>query len=79
MGEKLVMHCKGPKETTVKYNGYVVNGKLFCTFAIDIGKRNHNCGVCVLTIDSKTYYEKLTQIIEVEYYDRTKYVMFKCD
>ncbi len=26
-----------------------------------------------------TYYEKLTDIIEVEYYDRTKYVMFKCD
>ena len=31
------------------------------------------------TIDGETYYGKLTQIIEVEYYDRTKYVIFKCD
>jgi hypothetical protein len=46
MGEKLVMHCKGPKKAAVKYNGYVVSKKLFCTFAIDIGKRNHYCSVC---------------------------------
>ncbi|XP_059451109.1 uncharacterized protein LOC132181901 [Corylus avellana] len=31
LGEKLVMHCRGPKETAVKYNRYVVNEKLFCT------------------------------------------------
>jgi hypothetical protein len=79
MGEKLVMYCRGPKETTVKYNRYVVNRKLFYTFVIDIEKRNHNSGVCVLTINGKTYYGKLTQIIEVEYYDRTKYVLFKFD
>jgi hypothetical protein len=33
----------------------------------------------VPTVDGETYYEKLTQIIHVEYYDKTKYVMFKCD
>ena len=31
------------------------------------------------TVEDKTYYRKLTQIIEVEYYDRTMYVLFKCD
>jgi hypothetical protein len=35
--------------------------------------------VCVPTVDGLTYYRKLTDIIEVEYYDRTKYVMFKGD
>jgi hypothetical protein len=35
--------------------------------------------VCVSTVNGKTYYRKVTQIIEVEYYDRTKYVLFKCD
>jgi hypothetical protein len=35
--------------------------------------------VCVPTVDGETYYGKLTQIIEVEYYNRTKYVLFKCD
>ena len=31
------------------------------------------------TVDDDTYYGKLTQIIEVEYYDRNRYVLFKCD
>jgi hypothetical protein len=79
MGEKLVMHYRRPHETTVKYNIYVVNGKLFHTITIDIGKRTQNSGECVSTIDGETYYGKLTQIIEVEYYDRIKYVMFKCN
>ena len=35
--------------------------------------------MCVPIVDGETYYGKVTQIIEVEYYDRTKYVLFKCD
>jgi hypothetical protein len=79
MKEKLVMHCRGPIVLVVQYNRYVVNGKLFRIIAYDVGKRTQNNGVCVPTIDGETYYRKLTQIIEVEYYDRTKYVLFKCD
>jgi hypothetical protein len=78
MTEKLVMHCRGPKEIAITYNRYVVNGKLFRTVTHDAGKRTQNSGVCVPTGDGLTYYGKLTDIIEVEYYDRTKYVMFKC-
>jgi hypothetical protein len=73
------MHCRGPKETSIKYNRYMVNGKLFRTIAIDIGKMTQNSGMCVSTVDGETYYWKLTQIIEVEYYDKTKYVLLKCD
>jgi hypothetical protein len=47
MGDKLVMHCRGPKETAIRYNRYVVNGKLFRTRAHDAGKRTQNNGVCV--------------------------------
>jgi hypothetical protein len=79
MGDKLVMHCRGLKETTVRYNRYMVNDKLFRIVAHDVGKRTQNSGVCVPTVDGLTYYGKLTDIIEVEYYDRTKYVMFKYD
>jgi hypothetical protein len=79
MGNKLVMHYKGPKETLVRYNSYLVNDKLFWCLAYDVGKRTKNSSVCMPTVDSKMYYGKLTDIIEVEYYDRTKYVMFKCD
>jgi hypothetical protein len=44
-----------------------------------MGKRSQNSGVCVLTIDGEMYFCKLTQIIEVKYYTKTKYVLFKCD
>lgn len=52
---------------------------MFRTLAHDIGKRTQNSGVSVSTIDDPTYYGKLTNIIEVQYYDGTRYVMFKCD
>ena len=79
MGEKIVLHCRRPRVLEIKYNKYVVNGMLFCTIAHDVGKMSQNSGVCVPTIDGEMYCGKLTQIIEVEYYDRTKYVLFKCD
>jgi hypothetical protein len=73
------MHCRRRMVSVVQYNRYVVNGKLFRTIAHDVGKRSQNSGMCVLTVDGEMYYEKLTQIIEVKYYDRTTYVLFKCD
>jgi hypothetical protein len=71
LGDKLVMHCRGPKETAINYNRYVVNGKLFRTQEHDVRKRTQNSGVCVTTVNG--------EIIEVEYYDRTKYILLKCD
>jgi len=76
LGDKLVWHSKGPIEMSFEYNRYVVNGKLFRTVAKDEGKTTQNSGVCVRTVDA--YYGKLTRIIEVEYYDTTRYVLFKC-
>jgi hypothetical protein len=79
LGDKLVWHAKGLVKTTLKYNLFVVNGKLFHTVAQDEGKTTKNNGVCVPTVDGNTYYRKLTRIIEVEYYDTTRYELFKCD
>jgi hypothetical protein len=79
MGEKLVIRCRGSMVSAVQYNRYVVNEKLFHTIAYDVGKKSQNNGVCVLIVDGETYYGKLTQIIEVEYYDLIKYILFKCD
>jgi hypothetical protein len=79
MGQKLILHSKGPMKVAYQYNRYVVNGMLFRILAHDVRKMSQNSGVCVPTVDGYTYYGKLTQIIEVEYYDRTRYVLFKCD
>jgi hypothetical protein len=73
------MHSRGLKETAVKYNRYVVNGKLFRTLAHDVGRRTQNRGVCMLTVEGEMYYGQLTDIVEVEYYDKTTYVLFKCN
>jgi len=51
MTKKLVMHCRCPKVTNIKYNRYVVNDKLFRTVAHDAGKRTQNSGVCVPIVD----------------------------
>ena len=34
--------------------------------------------MCVPTVDGDTYFRKLIKVIEVEYFNRTKYVIFKC-
>jgi hypothetical protein len=47
MGDKLVMHYRVPKEIEVRYNRYVVNGKLFHTLALDVRKRTQNNGMCM--------------------------------
>jgi hypothetical protein len=79
LGEKLVWHSKGPVQTALEYNRYVVNGNLFRILSHDEGKTTQNSGVCVPTVDGETYYGKLTRVFEVEYYDMTRYVLFKCD
>jgi hypothetical protein len=65
--------------SVIQYSKHVVNGKLFRTIDYDVRRRFQNSGICVPTVDGETYYGKLTKIIEVEYYDRSKYVLFKCD
>jgi hypothetical protein len=50
------MRCRGLKEIAVKYNRYVVYGKLFLTLAHDVGRRTQNSYKCVPTIEGETYY-----------------------
>jgi hypothetical protein len=77
LGEKLVSHTKGPMFDAVEYKRYVVNGVLYRTLDVDEEKKSQNSGVWVTTEDGPTYYGKLTWIIEVTYYDLTRYVLFK--
>jgi hypothetical protein len=79
LADKLVWHAKGPMRFAVEYSHYVTNGMLFRILSHDNGKTSQNCGVCMPTIDGPTYYGKLTRIIEVQYYDESRYVLFKCD
>ncbi|GJS52405.1 uncharacterized protein Tco_0625767 [Tanacetum coccineum] len=76
-----------------RYNGYVVNGFRFRTKGMDNSRVTQNSGVVVITSTTcfssrkdknpmsgeLTYYEKLTDIIEVRYTDETKFFLFKCN
>jgi hypothetical protein len=54
-------------------------GTMFCTMEHNHGKTTQNNGVSVSIEDGPTYYNKLAHIIEVRYYDGSRYVLFKCD
>jgi hypothetical protein len=52
---------------------------MFRTMEYNHGKTTKNNGVSVSIEDGPTYYDKLAHIIEVRYYDGSRYVLFKCD
>ncbi len=77
LGENLKWHAIGPLRTASEFKRYVSNGNLFRTIENDQGKTTQNSGVSVLGIDGPTYYGVLTRIFEVQYYDGSRYVLFK--
>jgi len=79
MRDKFESHAKGSMLDAEEYKRYVVNGVLYRTVDVDKEKKSQNSEVCVTTEDCPTYYDKLTRIIKVTYYDLARYVLFKCD
>ncbi|KAF7826751.1 uncharacterized protein G2W53_017915 [Senna tora] len=84
---------RGPNTVAKKFSGYVINGYRFHTRMRDGRCKTQNSGVTVEAItrsfasskderprkDSLTYYGAITDIIELNYYELCKYVLFKCD
>lgn len=82
----------GPSDRVVKYSAYNVNGNKFRAVARDDDRKTQNSGVYVSadTISYASsrdqnpisgelaYYGKLVEVLEVNYYDRFKAVLFKC-
>jgi hypothetical protein len=79
LGEKLRWHAVGPMGSALEFNRFVNNGTLFRTRDNDQGKTTQNSGVSVFVEDGPTYYGVLTRMFELQYYDGSHYVLFKCD
>ncbi|KAF5442008.1 hypothetical protein F2P56_036986 [Juglans regia] len=79
LGHKVVMHSKGPLQVAKEFNRIVINGTKYRTRNYENGKKTQNCGVSVCTEDGPAWYGQLTRIIEIMYYDGSRYVLFKCD
>lgn len=85
--------AKGPVNWCTKHKSFVINGYRFRINRIDKKKRNQNCGVFVRAtrnsyssrqdrnpIDGELdYYGVLKDIIELNYEDGRKVVLFECD
>ncbi|XP_073049563.1 uncharacterized protein [Primulina eburnea] len=81
--DDLLSLCRGPSMYVTCFNGYVVNGFRFRIEARDKGCRTQNSGVCVIgNIGSEKnyvdYYGVFTEILELQYLDGKRVVLFRC-
>uniref|UniRef100_A0A2N9IH12 CRIB domain-containing protein n=1 Tax=Fagus sylvatica TaxID=28930 RepID=A0A2N9IH12_FAGSY len=81
--EKLthIVRClaRGPNNEARRLKRYVTNGLKFRTKDSEEDKKTQNSGVSVVTEGGMTYYGALTDIIELDYFDSFKYILFKCE
>jgi len=73
--------ARGPEKRAIFYRGYNVNGFRFHTNQCDESKRTQNNGVMVRGEDQSCnvpYYGQLTDIVELQYTEGNKVVLFKC-
>ncbi len=84
---------RGPNRIARCFSGYVINGYRFHTKQRDARLKTQNSGVTLAAItesfastkdenpitQSVIYYGLITEIVEVDYYGRLKFVLFRCD
>ena len=58
---------------------YVTNDFKFRIKGYDKNKTTQNSGVSVVMEGDTSYYSLLTYIIELNYFDNFRYILFKCD
>ena len=61
-----------------KFKRYVINGLKFRTKDSEATRKTQNSGVYVVIEGGATYYDVLIDIIELNYFDKYRYVLFKC-
>lgn len=84
---------KGPNFVAKRYSGYLINGYRFHVRQRDARRKTQNSGVTVVASTTSfarskdknliaadlTYYGRIVDIIELDYYGHFKVVLFKCD
>ncbi|XP_030951560.1 uncharacterized protein LOC115975061 [Quercus lobata] len=78
LSDKVRWFSRYPDNEAKRFKRYVLNGLKFRTKDSETARKTQNSGVCVVTEGGATYYGVLIDIIELNYSDKYRYVLFKC-
>ena len=78
LSDKVTWLARYPDNEVKKFKRYVINGVKFHTKNPEVTRKTQNGRVCVVTEGGATYYGVLIDIIELNYSDKYRYVLFKC-
>jgi len=84
---------RGPNFVAKRYSGYLINGYRFHIRQRDVRRKTQNCGVTLVASTTSfasskdknpiaadlTYYGRIVDIVELDYYSHFKVVLFKCN
>ena len=84
---------RGPNSIAKRYSGYLINGYRFHTKRRDARQKTQNSGVTLVALTTSfasskdsnlvdanlTYYGRINDIVEIDYYGYFKVVLFRCD
>jgi len=78
LSDTIITLSRWPYETMKRMKHYVKNGLKFRCVDDEAYRKTQNSGVSVVTEGGITYYGVLIDIIELNYSDRIRHVLFKC-
>ena len=78
LSNKVIWLARYPDNEAKQFNNYAINGVKFCTKDFEATRRTQNSGVCVVTEGGATYYGVLIDIIQLNYFNKYRYILFKC-
>ncbi|XP_020978148.1 uncharacterized protein LOC110271528 [Arachis ipaensis] len=84
---------RGPTQCAKRYSGYFINGYRFHTRQREVRRKTQNSGVTLVALttsfastkdanpihENVSYYGRVNDIIELDYYGNFKVTLFKCD
>ena len=78
LSDKVIWLARYPDNEVKQFKRYVINGVKFRTKDSEATRKTQNSGVCIVTEGDATYYGVLIDIIKLNYFDKYRYVLFKC-
>ena len=75
--DKVIWLARYQDNEEKQFKRFVINGVKFRAKDFEATRKTQNSGVCVVTEGGVTYYGVLINIIELNYFDKYRYVLFK--